>query len=142
MTTIKRLNSIEATPYSQGNNKFHYEMEGSGITNMKESYFEFVGQITHNLPNNAKYNGVALYGNRNPLSAAATVLKANGDNFQGPSCLIKHMRVSSDKLGLIEDNRYANIINQHLQTFQKGRAEVNSNNYYGTGNKFVVVNDE
>jgi hypothetical protein len=52
------------------------------------------------------------------------------------------MRVSSDKMGLIEDNRYANIINQHLQTFQKGRAEVSSNNYYGSGNKFVVVNDE
>ena len=54
MTTIKRLNSVEATPYSQTNNKFHFEMEGSGITNMGESYFEFVGKISHNLQNNAK----------------------------------------------------------------------------------------
>ena len=81
MSVIKRVNVIEAPPFSQtGTNKFHFSLDGNGMTDLRESYFEFQGKLTTNLAN-GKYSGICNYGSRNPVANAEGTLLDLGDDL-------------------------------------------------------------
>ena len=120
---------MESGPFTKSNNRCHITFDANGVTNMRDSYLDVRCRFKDGSSTVVTHNKVFL-----------------GDGTTrcqySPSALIKHITLSTESTGIMEENRFINRYNQTIQQYTMTQEEMQSLQIFGYGEAEIESDDE
>jgi hypothetical protein len=125
---INKYQQLEGGPFTKSNNLCNVFVEPQmGTVDMTKSYVE--------LETKFKLNG--NYVQEGVLLGSAAVGGVEEVNYT-PAALVKNCKLASEKIALIEEHRFINVLNQTLETVEKTEEDHNGNFVYGRADPLLL----
>jgi hypothetical protein len=107
---VNKTQQLEGGPFTTMNNLCNIYVEPqAGVVDMSKSYLELETVFTNQGGDEVTENVFLGYVDEDDIEEV---------NYT-PACLIKHCKLQCEKKGLLEENRYINVLNQTLENITK-----------------------
>lgn len=128
LVKINKYQQLEGGPFTKSNNLCNVFVEPqTGVVDMTKSYVEL--ETKFKLNGNYVQEGVLL-GSADPDGIEEV-------NYT-PAALIKNCKLASEKVPLIEEHRFINVLNQTLETIEKKEEDHTGNFIYGRADPLLL----
>lgn len=129
---VNKTQQLEGGPFTKSNNLCNVFLEPqSGIVDMTKSYVELETTFT---------NQAGELVSENVFLGYVDNTQAEEVNYT-PACFIKHCKLQSDKKGLLEENRYVNVLNQTLENITTQSQDHTGSYLYGRADPVLLDKD-
>lgn len=129
MSKFIKYTQLESGPFTKSNNRCQIIFDANGITNMRDSYLDITCRFKDSNGAYVKHNRVYL-----------------GDHdsqcHYSPSALIKHMTLTTEASGILEENRFINRFNQTMQQYTMTSEELQSMQIFAYASTELEDNDD
>lgn len=117
MSKFVKYTHMEAGPFTKTNNRIHIPFDADGVSNFKDSFLDV--KLSFIKQNGSACEGLIQFGDQATSCTYDT------------SCLFKHVTLSSDKAGIIEENRFNNIRQQTMKQYNVSKEQRQSSVVFG-----------
>ena len=125
---VKYQNS-EGGPFTPSNNRCHVDVNLTDTTiNMSKSHFLLEVDLTNE--NNINYTGELKLGDNT----------SNEKSRYTTACLIRTATLETEKKGIMEENKYINVLSQTMATHKNSGEDWEGGAYFGKGSCWVQNN--
>lgn len=129
MSKFIKYTHLESGPFTKTNNRCQIVFDADGVTNLRDSYLDVVCRFKDSNNVFIKNNEVFLGDHVSRVSYS-------------PSALIKHITLSTESTGIVEENRYVNRYNQTMRQYTMTKEELESLEVFGYRKVEVEENEE
>lgn len=129
---VNKTQQLEGGPFNKMNNLCNVFLEPqTGVVDMTKSYVELETVFT-------TVGGAEV--TENVFLGYVDDTQTEEVNYT-PACFIKHCKLQSDKKGLLEENRYVNVLNQTLEGITSKSQDHTGSYLYGRADPVLLDRD-